>query len=167
MLHCAVECVRLYLRNRQTASRQTVLILYIFCRDLQKKEKGEFQKMDSRETVYKRPPNFCPDCVNKLAENVAYCSACGAPVSRAVIKPMTDIDDCIKKLSLKEQIAGIIWIVVGVFQIIIGAVGNFAFFLLGAVNIFTGVAYKYAKRKIIAQMFKNNYKNIFFILTIG
>lgn len=95
--------------------------------------------MDSRETVYKRPPNFCPDCGNKLIENAAYCSACGAPVKGAIRQPMTDIDDCIKKLSLKEQIAGIVWIVVGVFQIIIGYIGSFIVLLLGAVNIITGI----------------------------
>lgn len=133
--------------------------------------------MNIGEYASKSQSNFCTKCGNKLVGNAAYCSTCGAPVKTIIAQRENNVVDCIKTLSLKEQISGIVWIVVAFFQIIIGYIGSFAFLVLGISNIFTGIARLKQSQKVLTpydgmiKEYENRWKafivSLIFNLLIG
>lgn len=95
---------------------------------------------------------YCSQCGTALSDEVFFCTACGSAVDQrpapvAAAAPV-DITPLLTTLSQRLQTNGIIWLVIGILQVLGGVCFGFNEFLMivGVLNIFSSINdMKYSK----------------------
>lgn len=73
-----------------------------------------------------------------MLDEAVICPGCGCPAGRFV-STLASPSELVKKLSEKVKINGIIWLVIGIVQIILGLLVNWGFLIVGTLNIISSV----------------------------
>lgn len=91
---------------------------------------------------------YCPNCGKSVQANTKFCPECGANVSPPSQKTInTNLDNLCLQLSQKENNLGILWLVIGVIQLISGFYFYWPAFILGIYNIIAAIThFKQSKR---------------------
>lgn len=77
---------------------------------------------------------FCTHCGKELFDEAVICPGCGCVVGTASV-PAAGKDDLLTKLSERVKMNAIIWIVIGVLQVIIGLCGTWLPLIVGILNL--------------------------------
>lgn len=96
---------------------------------------------------------YCHHCGTQLEDNTKFCSRCGKSTSEearasAQAKPTENI---VNVLSERLKLNGIIWIVIGCFQIILGLCGTIVPLIVGVLNIISAVNDLKASKNILVN----------------
>lgn len=81
---------------------------------------------------------FCTHCGKELCDEAVICPGCGCAVGTVSV-PAAAKADLLTKLSERIKINGIIWLVIGVLQIIIGLCGTWLPLIVGVLNMISAV----------------------------
>lgn len=83
---------------------------------------------------------FCSNCGSEVHENAVVCVKCGCAIPQSSARPQTIYsDDIVTVISERIKTNGIIWLVIGVIQILLGILFNWWLLLVGAVNLINSV----------------------------
>ena len=77
---------------------------------------------------------FCTHCGKELFDEAVICPGCGCAVGTASV-PAAGKNDLLTKLSERVKMNAIIWIVIGVLQVIIGLCGTWLPLIVGVLNL--------------------------------
>lgn len=80
---------------------------------------------------------FCTYCGKELFDEAVICPGCGCAIGN--MQPQAAKTDLIGKLSEKIKTNGIIWLVIGIIQILMGLFVNWFLLIVGALNIVSSV----------------------------
>ncbi len=80
---------------------------------------------------------FCSKCGNKLEDSANFCVNCGFGVIKNENKP--NVRKLLNVLSERLNTNGIIWLVIGILQILGGIFANWFLLIIGALNIISAV----------------------------
>lgn len=80
---------------------------------------------------------FCTHCGKELFDEAVICPGCGCPTGRAFTQ--TKRTDLVQKLSEKVKINAIIWLVIGILQVLAGIFGGWFILIVGVLNIIYSV----------------------------
>lgn len=81
---------------------------------------------------------FCTHCGKELFEEAVICPGCGCAVGTAAV-PTVAKNGLLTKLSERVKMNAIIWLVIGVLQIIIGLCGTWLPLIVGILNMISAV----------------------------
>lgn len=81
---------------------------------------------------------YCSNCGNKLEDGVKFCSNCGHGVAN-VKNTINVTHEHLNVLSSRLNTNGIIWIVIGILQVLGGIYLNWVLLIVGALNIISSV----------------------------
>lgn len=96
---------------------------------------------------------FCPNCGNAIIEGLALCAngdsymTSGAPSKRVSVDSCVEFDTVLQKINTSYTI----WLVIGIFQILIGLCGTITPLFVGIWNIIGAIS----RKKMIEQYRKN------------
>lgn len=80
---------------------------------------------------------YCTKCGNQLLDEAVICPGCGCPAGS---QPMLQTNEnLLKTLSERYNINGVIWMVIGVIQILLGLYLNQWLLIVAVLNIISGV----------------------------
>lgn len=86
---------------------------------------------------------YCTHCGKELMDEAVICVGCGCAVPGAqgqtTYKPATDRDTLLNALSQRVNTNGIIWLVIGILQILGGLFINWFLLIVGVLNIVSSV----------------------------
>ena len=94
---------------------------------------------------------FCTHCGNEVNENAVVCVKCGCAISRTQTFPSQQFtkpskmnsfsqnQDIVSTISQRIQTNGIIWIVIGVIQILLGMIANWFLLIVGVLNLLSSI----------------------------
>ncbi len=86
---------------------------------------------------------YCTHCGKELFDEAVICIGCGCPVEGAKFKSakilQTDGDALLNTLAQRLNINGIIWLVIGILQILGGLFINWFLLIIGVLNIVSSV----------------------------
>lgn len=86
---------------------------------------------------------YCSKCGKELVQNAAFCPGCGCAVggqsAQTVNNPSVDGTALLNKLSQRLNTNGIIWLVIGILQILGGLFINWFLLIVGVLNIISSV----------------------------
>lgn len=80
---------------------------------------------------------FCTHCGKELFDEAVICPGCGCSVSTAPVQ--TKRTDLISKLAEKVKTNAIIWMVIGILQVLAGVLGQWFVLIVGVLNIVSSV----------------------------
>ena len=80
---------------------------------------------------------FCTHCGKELFDEAVICPGCGCSTGTAV--PQTTGTDLIRKLAEKVKTNAIIWLVIGILQILAGVFGGWFILIVGVLNVISSV----------------------------
>lgn len=80
---------------------------------------------------------YCTHCGKELFDEAAICPGCGCACNGS--QPGATQSDLVVKLSEKVKTNGIIWLVIGIVQIVAGLFLNWFLLVVGALNIISSV----------------------------
>ena len=86
---------------------------------------------------------YCTYCGEKLFDEAVVCPNCGCPVDRQNVRTTNSMSPdsgvILNTLSQRLNINGIIWLVIGILQILGGVFINWVFLIVGVLNIISSV----------------------------
>lgn len=82
---------------------------------------------------------YCSKCGNEMLDEAVVCVKCGCAFNQANANPTLQPQTLVKQLSDRVKIDGIIWLVIGALQILMGLFLNWILLIIGALNIVTAV----------------------------
>ena len=86
---------------------------------------------------------FCSHCGNEIKDNASFCGNCGNSVGGANARPMygtyTDTSTVLNTLSQRLNTNGVIWLVIGVLQLLGGLFLNWFLLIVAVANIVSAV----------------------------
>lgn len=83
---------------------------------------------------------YCTNCGQELSDDAVFCPGCGCPASaRNGQQAQAPTQDLLQTLSQRVFTNGIIWIVIGTLQILLGILTNWFFLIVGVLNIISSV----------------------------
>lgn len=84
---------------------------------------------------------FCSKCGKELLDEAVICPGCGCAVANTTIQSTASVDSAalLNTLSTRVKTSGIIWLVIGILQIILGIFVNWFLLIVGALNIISSV----------------------------
>lgn len=88
---------------------------------------------------------FCTHCGNEVNENAVVCIKCGCAIPRAQpftssqATPFPAPQDIVNTISQRIHTNGIIWIVIGAIQILLGIAGNWIILIVGVLNLISSI----------------------------
>ena len=89
---------------------------------------------------------YCSHCGKEIMDEAVICVGCGCPVSTPQTQPQQDGDMLLKTLSQRVNTNGIIWLVIGILQILGGIFINWPLLIVGVLNIVSSIQdMKYSK----------------------
>lgn len=80
---------------------------------------------------------FCAHCGKELFDEAVVCPGCGCSTGTAPVQ--TKRTDLIRKLSEKVKTNAIIWLVIGILQVLAGVFGGWFVLIVGVLNIVSSV----------------------------
>ena len=89
---------------------------------------------------------YCQQCDAQLGENAKFCANCGTPAFQTSVE---DRQALIDKLSSRLKTNGVIWIAIAIYQIACAFHGDFAFLIIGVLNIFSAINDIKASKRIL------------------
>ncbi|MBQ4111144.1 MAG: zinc ribbon domain-containing protein [Clostridia bacterium] len=81
---------------------------------------------------------YCTHCGNEILDEAVVCVKCGCSVNPGGT-PGAATPDLVQQLSTRVKVNGIIWMVIGILQIILGLTINWILLIIGALNIVSSV----------------------------
>ncbi len=90
---------------------------------------------------------FCTKCGKELLDEAVICVGCGCAVERPAAAPAAvPAGNLLTQLSSRVQVDAIVWLVIGILQIILGFTVDWFILLVGVLNIVLAVQdYTYSK----------------------
>jgi len=89
---------------------------------------------------------YCYNCGNQLIDDANFCPLCGHPQTNQSQfsqnyshPPNNAVDGMLTKISERIKTNGIIWIVVGALQIVLGLFANWYFLAVGILNLISAL----------------------------
>lgn len=84
---------------------------------------------------------YCAHCGKEMVEEAVICTSCGCPTNdqNSVIFTSENEDALLKQLSERIKINGIIWLAIGVIQILLGLFVNWFILIVGVLNIVSSI----------------------------
>lgn len=82
---------------------------------------------------------YCSKCGNEMLDEAVVCVKCGCSVNQANASVGYQPQNLLKQLSDRVKIDGIIWLVIGILQVLMGLYLNWILLIIGALNIVTAV----------------------------
>ena len=86
---------------------------------------------------------YCPKCGKEIVQNASFCTGCGSAVGRqntgTVNNVSVDGTILLNTLSQRLNTNGIIWLVIGILQILGGIFINWFLLIVGVLNIISSV----------------------------
>ena len=83
---------------------------------------------------------FCSRCGNEIKDNANFCSNCGNPVTSNYIRSIYGTTDTVvNTLSQRINTNGIIWLVIGILQLLGGLFLNWLLLIVAIANIVSAV----------------------------
>ena len=90
--------------------------------------------------------NYCQTCGTELMDEAVICVGCGCSVSTSQTQLRQDGDMLLRTLSQRLNTNGIIWLVIGILQILGGIFINWFLLIVGVLNIVSSIQdMKYSK----------------------
>ncbi len=80
---------------------------------------------------------YCTHCGKELLDEAVICTGCGCETNHQ--KPQSDASALLKTLSQRLNTNGIIWLVIGILQILGGIFINWFLIIVGVLNIISSV----------------------------
>ena len=80
---------------------------------------------------------FCTHCGKEIFDGAVVCPGCGCATGTAA--PQTAGTDLIRKLAEKVKTNAIIWMVIGILQIVAGIFGGWFILIVGVLNVISSV----------------------------
>ncbi|MBE6941685.1 MAG: hypothetical protein E7455_05345 [Ruminococcaceae bacterium] len=80
---------------------------------------------------------FCTHCGKELFDEAVICPGCGCATGSATVQ--TASADLVRKLAEKVKTNGIIWLVIGILQILAGVFANWFVLIVGVLNVVSSV----------------------------
>ena len=80
---------------------------------------------------------YCAKCGKELFDEAVICPGCGCATGKAPAQATET--DLVQKLSEKVKINGIIWLVIGILQILAGLFANWFVLIVGVLNVVSSV----------------------------
>lgn len=80
---------------------------------------------------------FCTHCGKELFDEAVICPGCGCAVDN--VQPKAAKTELVSKLSEKIKTNSIIWLVIGILQILMGLFANWFLLVVGVLNIISSV----------------------------
>ena len=80
---------------------------------------------------------YCTHCGKELFDEAVICPGCGCAVGTEPVQ--TKRADLIRKLSEKVKTNAIIWLVIGILQVLAGVFGQWLILIVGVLNIVSSV----------------------------
>ena len=109
---------------------------------------------------------FCSNCGKQFGEQEQFCSACGAAATsqttqpqriqqpvyqQSVRQPMTDPVQLLQTLSQRLNTNGIIWLVIGILQILGGILWDWWLLIVGVLNVISSIQDMQYSKKVLAD----------------
>ena len=82
---------------------------------------------------------YCTKCGNEMLDEAVVCVKCGCAVNNTATSVGCRSRDLLRQLSDRVRIDGIIWLVIGILQVLMGLFWNWILLIIGALNIVTAV----------------------------
>lgn len=82
---------------------------------------------------------YCSHCGKELFDEAIMCPGCGCPTPVSTGAAQGTGDTLLKKLSERYNMNGIIWLVIGIVQVLAGIFANWLFLIVGVLNIISSV----------------------------
>lgn len=79
---------------------------------------------------------YCSKCGKEIFDEAVICPGCGCPTGPNTTQPTEQL---FQSLSQRYNINGIIWIVIGAIQVVLGLAWNWWLMIVAVLNIITGV----------------------------
>ena len=97
---------------------------------------------------------YCVKCGNELLDEAVICPKCGCAADLAQSQSISQNDnDLVNELSNKVKMNGIIWLVIGCIQILLGLFVQYVFLIVGILNIVTAISdMNYSKQVITSPV---------------
>ncbi len=92
---------------------------------------------------------YCTHCGKELVDEAVICIGCGCAVAGATAKKVSSPTDLINTLSSRVKTNGIIWLVIGIIQILIGLFLNWYVLIVGALNIISSIQDMTYSKKVL------------------
>ncbi len=101
---------------------------------------------------------FCPNCGTAVGEQEKFCTACGHPVVSVAAQPTgeqpvpaVNAQPLLQTLSQRLNTNGIIWLVIGILQILGGLLIDWFVLVVGVLNVISAVQdMRYSKQVLVA-----------------
>lgn len=81
---------------------------------------------------------YCSHCGNEMMDEAVVCVKCGCSANPSN-NTIGNQPNLVQQLSDRVKINGIVWLVIGVIQILLGLYVNWVLFIVGALNIVSAV----------------------------
>lgn len=82
---------------------------------------------------------YCTHCGKELPDEAVLCIGCGCAVGHSAILPTFNTSELVHQLSQRININGIIWLVIGILQILGGIFINWFLLIVGVLNIISAL----------------------------
>ena len=97
---------------------------------------------------------YCVKCGNELLDEAVVCTKCGCAADLTQSQAISqNNNDLVNELSNKVKTNGIIWLVIGCIQILLGLFVQYVFLIVGILNIVTAISdINYSKQVITSPV---------------
>lgn len=80
---------------------------------------------------------YCTKCGKELVDEAVICIGCGRPLQAHIVADSTE--QLLTKLSERIKTNGVIWVVIGAVQIILGVCGLWYALIVGVINLISAI----------------------------
>lgn len=92
---------------------------------------------------------YCTHCGKELVDEAVVCVGCGCAVAGTTARKAPNPTELINTLSERVKTNGIIWLVIGIIQILIGIFLNWYVLIIGALNIISSIQDMTYSKKVL------------------
>lgn len=92
---------------------------------------------------------YCTHCGKELVDEAVVCVGCGCAVAGTTARKAPTPAELINTLSERVKTNGIIWLVIGIIQILIGIFLNWYVLIVGALNIISSIQDMTYSKKVL------------------
>lgn len=95
---------------------------------------------------------YCSNCGKELSDDSAFCASCGCATEKHTAKSNNEEQKLLLQLSQRLNTNAVIWMVIGILQVLGSIFMNWFLLIVGVLNIISAVSdMKYSKEVLVNQ----------------